>query len=131
MSPRLGLCGICLCLLLAGCGMEGLAAPDIPGEYVTQFPGATEMLVLRQDGSYTQVIYLAAGKNVVLHEGRWHCKVGFVNQENPILPYSANPKDKRNLKTPYTGAWELSPYRLFGHVYLDFDPDQGLKFRKL
>jgi hypothetical protein len=131
MSPRTGLCGIYLSLLLAGCKIEGVTESDFPGEYVTQFPGATEMLVLRKDGGYTQVIYLSAGKDVVVHEGLWHYSADSVDLENPILPYSANPQDKRDLRTPYAGFWGLSPYKLLGRVHLEFDPDQGLEFRRL
>lgn len=115
---------------LGGCSM---ADADLAGRYVCVYSYGAEMLVLRSDGSYTQLIDVDAPNGSVVHNGKWEHspelnEVRLIDAISVDNNFGALRPEFRN---PGSGIWVLKIEKRFGTVSLHWHPDFNYEFRRL
>jgi hypothetical protein len=77
-----------------------VARTELPGTYVANYRFATEMLVLGEDGQFTQVIAVASSGRVVTTSGTWQYKQGPKTKDFIILDGAMTVMDGRRKMIP-------------------------------
>lgn len=124
-----------LSLLLVVIVTSGCAAKlkDLPGRYVCQYPFGVELLILRKDGTFTQLVDVDGTDESVVHRGAWEYNEvsGELRLLDAILVDNNFGELNRDFMHPKAGAWVLEVTKHFGTTSLHWNPDFNYEFHQL
>ena len=108
-------------LVLAACAVP---AEKVPGRYVCVYLYGLELLLLRQNGTYVQVIDVNGRSGPAIHQGkrRYDSERGEVSIESPLLVDDGFGKPVARLVAA-SGLWVLPVDSRLGSVRMRFHPD--------
>lgn len=125
----------CIVALLFALGIGGcsIADTDLVGRYVCVYPYGSEMLVLRADGSYTQLIDVDAPDGSVVHNGKWerNAELKEVRLIDAVIVDNSFGALRPDFRKPTSGIWVLKVKKRIGTVSLYWHPDYDYEFRRL
>ena len=127
--------GIAVCIVIYGLGgFTQLKREDFIGYYYSARPFGIEILILRENGEYTQLVDVNAPEESFVHHGKWEFREDFgtLDLRNPIS-LGGGFEPPRDFRTPGKDSiWALKPtWSWFHRVALSYSPDLDLKFEKL
>jgi hypothetical protein len=114
--------GLSLVAVVAGCGKA--VQSDLPGTYVADYGFATDTLVIKGDGHYTQTVKVKASGKVIVASGTW----SFDPQDQRIalegLMGVDDPTGKPvpNIHQEKDSVWSKDVLRWFGRLQIGGDP---------
>jgi hypothetical protein len=123
--------------ILMSTGLGSCSKPtsisEVSGRYICKYPYGIEILILRKDGEYTQLIDLDSQTTPLIHEGKWSYlpSENTINLNDAIILDDNFGKLRSDYKTPTNGIWALTVKTIFGKVSLEWNPDIDYVFRSI
>jgi len=118
---------------LVDCGGDA-KIDDVAGTYVCRYDCGTELLRLKENGEYLQVVVLDGDTTTISHTGTWV----FVERDNSVdlqgglLLVDGFGTLRPDYMVPVSGVLGAGWYRRWlGTAYLVFNEDVGLAYQKI
>ena len=117
---------------LKGCS-SSVTDAELAGRYLCLYPYGAEVLVLRSDGTYTQLIDVNVSDGSIIHHGKWQhdSQAGNIVLIDPVVVDNNFGSLRPSFKAPESGKWVLTISSRFRTISLRWHPDFDYEFRRL
>lgn len=119
-------------MIIFGCTTR-VERDEIIGAYQSDLPFGTEILELKPDGRYTQILTIRGENKNVSHSGAWKYRpeVSLLELQDALQFDDNFGTLNPSYKIPGLGIWVLNVEKIFGRVSLAWAPDFDFKFKKM